>query len=146
MKRMIVVTLVLSLCVAPYVFASNLIIKSFYPNSYHQILKNNEGKEFTLMFWSITCRPCIKELALISRTKMYENQKFVFVSTDYDQEHEYISEVIKVFMLEQQEHWVIQTGKFEEVISEVDKNWYGEVPRNYFFDEDHNRTRLRTIK
>jgi len=146
MKRMIVVTLVLSFCVAPYVFASNIIIKIFYPNSYHEILKHNEGKEFTLMFWSITCRPCIKELALISRTKMYENQKFVFVSTDYDQEHEYISEVIKVFMLEQQEHWVIQTGKFEEVISEVDKNWYGEVPRNYFFDEDHNRTRLRTIK
>jgi len=98
------------------------------------------------MFWSVECSPCLKELKHVSENKMYLSQKFIFVSIDNNQSPDQISMMIKKLKLTKQQHWVFQAGKEKEIIDSVDENWYGEVPRNYYFDEDHNRTRLGAIK
>ena len=127
-------------------FSGNVQLKILGSAGYNKILFENTGKEFTLIFWSVTCPPCIKELALISKNKMYLNQKFVFVSTDSEQSSQDVIALLKKLALEDQDHWIFQNGQAQAIISSVDDNWYGEVPRNYFFDEDHNRMRLRKIE
>lgn len=146
MKRFIAIVLLIGLLGSSLGYAQQGIIKPFSAKSYAEILKNNEGKEFTLIFWSIMCSPCIKELALISKNKIYVNHTLIFVSTDYEYPVADITAVIKQFNLQDQEHWVFNGSDVLAIISSVDKSWYGEVPRNYFFDDEHNRIRLQQIQ
>lgn len=123
-----------------------LKIKTFTAASYTKILNQNEGREFTLVFWSTTCSPCLQELTLIADSKMYVNQKFIFVSIDNELDVSEIAAVIKGLQLEQLEHWVFQAGQSQDIIDSVDERWYGEVPRNYYFDDEHIRRRIKIIK
>jgi len=128
------------------VWADTSDIKVFEPESYADILNENDGKEFTLVFWSITCPSCIRELRLISRKKLYLNEKFVFVSTDGDDFTNEIQQLLNKLKLQQLEHWVFNSLKTEQIVNMVDETWYGEVPRNYFFDDEHNRVRVRNFE
>jgi len=121
-------------------------IKIFNSGSYDSLLEMHQGKEFTLIFWSIICMPCIRELKIISKNKIYLSGKFVFVSTDGDDLIMDLKQFIEKLGLQEQEHWVFNHEKVDEIINEVDEHWYGEVPRNYFFDDEHNRIRIRVIK
>lgn len=146
MKKITALFTLVLLLISQAVVADEPLVKTFYPESYAKILKDNNGKEFTLVFWSVSCSPCIKELKLISETKMYVNQKFVFVAIDGEAILDDIIWLIRQLNLEQQEHWVFKSELAQEIINAVDKTWYGEVPRNYFFDVDDNRLRLRELK
>ena len=121
-------------------------IKIFSPTSYSEILHQNEDKEFTLVFWSLICSPCLKELQTISNNKLYAGSKFIFVSIDGNDLRADVTKMIRRLKLESAEHWIFDSRKIDEIITSVDENWYGEVPRNYYFDYEHNRTRLRKIE
>ena len=146
MYRFLLFSLILFATFTATVRGAETTVRTFTPNSYSQLLNENDEKEFTLMFWSVECSPCLKELKHVSENKMYLSQKFIFVSIDNNQSPDQISMMIKKLKLTKQQHWVFQAGKEKEIIDSVDENWYGEVPRNYYFDEDHNRTRLGAIK
>ena len=121
-------------------------IKIFSPASYSEILHQNEDKEFTLVFWSLICSPCLKELQTISNKKLYTGSKFIFVSIDGDDLRADVTKMIRRLKLESAEHWIFDSRKIDEIITSVDESWYGEVPRNYYFDYEHNRIRLGKIE
>ncbi len=146
MKNLTSVLFILLLPVSYNAVAQQSFIKTFYPGSYTKLLENNKGSEFTLLFWSVDCPPCLEKLKLISKTRMYAKQKFVFVSTDGDEMLADVAAVVKQMNLEQQAHWVFKSGLNQEIINSVDSNWYGEVPRNYYFNKNHQRTRLQELK
>jgi len=132
--------------VIPSVDAEEYPVKIFDTNSYAKVLQANDGKEFTLIFWSLLCSPCIKELYYISESKLYESSKFVFVSVDGDDITQEVKRFLKKIDLINQEHWIFSVSQIDEIVHSVDPRWYGEVPRNYFFDEDHNRIRLKHLE
>ncbi|VAW93790.1 hypothetical protein MNBD_GAMMA23-729 [hydrothermal vent metagenome] len=142
MKKITVLFYFLLLLTLHNAIAGQSLIKIFYPGSYAKILEGNKGKAFTLLFWSVDCSSCLEKLKLISKAEIYANQTFVFVSTDGDDMLVDVISVIKQMNLEQQAHWVFKSELTQEIINSVDNTWYGEVPRNYYFDKDHQRIRL----
>ncbi len=145
MKKLTVVLFILLLQTSYNAVAQQSFIKTFYPGSYTKVLENNKGSEFTLLFWSVDCPPCLEKLKLISEAGMHAKRKFVFVSTDGDEMLADVTAVVKQMNLEQQVHWVFKSGLSQEIINSVDSNWYGEVPRNYYFNKKHQRIRLTEI-
>jgi len=146
MKNLASVLFILLLPVSCNAVAQKSVIKTFYPGSYTKLLENNKGREFTLLFWSVDCSPCLEKLKLISETRIYAKQKFVFVSTDGDEMLADVAVVVRQMNLEQQAHWVFKSGLTQEIINSVDSSWYGEVPRNYYFNKKHQRIRLQELK
>ena len=146
MKKLFSFIIILSFYQSLIALADSPNVRIFYPESYAQILKKNEGKEFTLVFWSVICSPCLKELMHIGKSKMYLNSKFVFVAVDGDDVMKDVKAFIVKTGLQSQEHWVFDRSKIDENVTTIDESWYGVVPRNYFFDDEHNRIRLRNIK
>ena len=118
-------------------------VNVFYPHSYAEILKNHNGEEFNMVFWSVICSPCLKELQLISQKKLYLNSKFVFIAVDGDDLMADVKKYIHKVGLNNQEHWVFKHTLIDENVNVVDSSWFGVVPRNYFFDYEHNRVRIR---
>lgn len=146
MKKLSLALFILLLPISYNTVAQQSFIKTFYPGSYTKVLEHNKGNEFTLLFWSVDCPPCLEKLKWISETRMYAKRKFVFVSTDGDEMLADVTAVIKQMNLQQQVHWVFKNRRHQEIINSVDSNWYGEVPRNYYFNKKHQRTRLEELK
>ncbi len=146
MKKFAALFSVLLLVILQDVVAKQLVIKTFYPESYAEVLANNKGKAFILLFWSVDCAPCLKKLKQLSEEKIAVKQKFIFVSTDGDDMLVDVAAVIKQLNLEQQVHWVFKSERIPEIINSVDSRWYGEVPRYYYFDNNHQRIRLQELK
>lgn len=95
-----------------------------------RILQTSKDHVFVL-FWSIDCPPCLKEMHRISGLSKAEKQLFIFVSTDG---HEYLTEVkntIRQLNLSTEKHWLVNSAERESIISMVDTSWYGETPRLY---------------
>ncbi len=146
MKKITALFSILLLLVLHDAIGQPLLIKIFYPGSYAKLLESNKGEAFILLFWSIDCAPCLKKLKQISENKIDAKQKFIFVSTDGDDMLVDVAAVIKQLNLEQQVHWVFKSELTPEIINSVDSRWYGEVPRYYYFDKNHQRIRLQELK
>lgn len=146
MKKFTTLFSILLLLVLHDATGQPLFIKIFYPGSYAKLLESNKGEEFILLFWSIDCAPCLKKLKQISEKKIDVKQKFIFVSTDGDDMLVDVAAVIKQLNLEQQAHWIFKSELTPEIINSVDGRWYGEVPRYYYFDTNHQRIRLQELK
>ncbi len=127
-------------------YANETRINIFHPASYHKILDQYQGKAFTLVFWSVFCSPCIRELERLGKNKTYMSGTFIFVSTDGDNLIKEVQRLIEKTGLQNQQHWVFSAAQIDEIINTVDSQWYGEVPRNYFFDDEHNRIRLNVLE
>ena len=137
---------ILMFITASVVQAESPQLKVFTPESYNRILNKNDGNEFTLVFWSVICSPCLKELKHVGENKMYLHSKFIFVSIDGSDLLKDVKDFIKQAGLQTQQHWIFNEQQRDEIVQAVDENWYGEVPRNYFFDDEGNRMRIRSIK
>lgn len=118
-------------------------IKIFNVADYKNIV-SQQNNEFVMLFWSIDCSPCIKEMRSISALSKKQRSKFVFISTDGDEFKQEVSNVLTRLDLEKEQNWVFSSASTDDIINAVDNSWYGETPRSYYFDKEKNRTRLFT--
>ena len=110
-------------------------VKSFVRGSYQAIVSARAGKPFIIGFWSLTCTNCREDLALFGRlAKKYRNLDLVLVATDTPEQKQEIARTLKSYHLERTESWVFADNFVERLRYEVDPQWYGELPRTYFFD------------
>jgi len=116
-------------------------INTFNVTDYQNII-TQQNNEFIMLFWSIECSPCIKEMRSISTLSKKQRNRFVFVATDGDDFIQEVSNTIKSLNLEKENNWVFSSIATEEIINTIDSSWYGETPRSYYFDKDKKRTRL----
>lgn len=65
-------------------------------------------------------------------TKKYPKLDLVLVSTDTPEEVKSISATLAKFSLNKAEAWVFADSNADRLRFEVDKRWYGELPRTYF--------------
>jgi len=144
MKKLLLITAILiSLLSTGYNLAStNNPIKVFHSYDYQTIVKN-KTKPFVMMFWSIDCSPCLSEMRKISTLSANEKKKFVFISTDGHELKKEIGNLLHQLDLENENNWVFNSNDIDEIISVIDKRWYGETPRSYYFDKKNHRTLLK---
>ncbi|MCX7183242.1 MAG: redoxin domain-containing protein [Nitrosospira sp.] len=115
-------------------------VRPFVPGSLAKILAAREGKPFILVFWSLDCQYCPTELRMLSRI-MDRHHKLdtVLVATDTLNDASQLASLVESYGMSQAEQWVFADSVPERLRSEIDRYWYGEIPRTHFYDQTHQR-------
>jgi len=114
--------------------SSEVLIRPFISGSFSQILEQRQQKSFVLILWSLDCPSCYKELEMLGKlTQQHSDLDIVLVSTDIDATQDELQIVLKRYHLNNIESWVFSGDSDERLRFEIDRNWYGELPRSYFF-------------
>lgn len=120
--------------------AESSALKPFTSGSYQQLLTSNAGKPFMLAVWSITCPSCIKDMAVLSEVhKAHPEIKLVMLSTDDIAEAAAAQKILANNQLADVENWIYAEDNMQKLQFEIDPKWYGELPRTYFFNKNHQR-------
>jgi thiol-disulfide isomerase/thioredoxin len=108
-------------------------IKPFVRDSYRQIVAAHSGKPFIVAFWSVNCSYCGDELAMLRKLlEKYRGIGLVLVSTDTPSDAQLIGTALDRLALGNVESWVFADSHTERLRFEIDREWYGELPRTYF--------------
>lgn len=128
------------------VFAETSPLKAFEPGSYQTLLNQHQDKPMMLVLWSITCSSCLKELqSLKSVIDKHPGVSVVTVSVDDFSEAEQVNDILANNQLNQFDNWLFSENNSAKLRFQIDPGWYGELPRTYFFDVQHNRNGISGI-
>ena len=112
----------------------------FQPGSYQVILQQHPGRPFILVFWSLECSHCQGELRMLGELLAARPQlELVVVSTDAPSDETELRQVLASRGLDRADGWVFAEADSARLRYEIDRSWYGELPRSYLFDAQHNR-------
>jgi thiol-disulfide isomerase/thioredoxin len=112
----------------------------FTADSFAEIKASFAGQEFLLGLWSVDCPPCLVELDMMGELlALNPDLPFVLISTDPIEEREAAAEFLEDFGLAGYESWMFADSFTERLRFTVDPAWYGELPRSYFFDSNHQQ-------
>ena len=126
--------------------ATPLDLKTFGKGSYQWILNHYKNKPFMLVIWSTSCSSCLKEMSLISTlNKQYPELNLIMLSVDDNSVRDEINEILSKHQLKNLDNWVFAEDNSAKLRFEIDSSWYGELPRTYFFDKNHQRTGLSGV-
>ena len=132
------IVLAFSLLVSGAVAAGEL--RPFVVGSMAQIEAEHKGQPFVLLFWSLTCEYCPTELKMLAALKQKNPAlNLVLVATDTPDESLEIKQRLTHYGLDKVEQWVFADAMQERLRFEIDRHWYGEVPRTYFYDRAQQR-------
>jgi thiol-disulfide isomerase/thioredoxin len=107
-------------------------LRPFEGGTYQAILDARGERPFVLAFWSIDCPPCYGELKMLGEQLQSIPFDLVLVSTDTAGSAPEIGRLLTRFGLERTEAWIFSAPP-EQLRFEVDRTWYGELPRSYLF-------------
>jgi len=125
----------LLLCLSAACASAEQELKPFVRGSQQAIVAAHQGKPFILVLWSLDCTHCLDDMALFGKlAKEYRDLDLVLVSTDSPQQKQEIAAMLQRHHLDTVESWVFADSFVERLRYEVDAQWYGELPRTYFFD------------
>jgi len=114
--------------------SSESLIRPFISGSFSQILEQRQEKSFVLVLWSLDCPSCYKELEMLGKfSRQHIDLDIVLVSTDITATQDELLTVLTRYQLDNIESWVFSGDSDERLRFEIDRNWYGELPRSYFF-------------
>ncbi len=120
--------------------AHDIHIRPFVPGSLAQILAARVDKPFILVFWSLECQYCPAELKMLGVLKhRYPKLDIVLVATDTPNDMPELAARVKGYRMGKVEQWVFAEGMPERLRFEIDRRWYGEIPRTQFYDRAHQR-------
>lgn len=112
--------------------------RPFTVESFEQIKSSYEGQEFLLGLWSVDCPPCLVELEFMGRVlELNPEIPYVLISADPIEQRDYSFEFLEDFGLSEMESWIFADNFVERLRFSIDANWYGELPRSYFFNSSH---------
>ncbi|MDH5484476.1 MAG: TlpA family protein disulfide reductase [Gammaproteobacteria bacterium] len=115
-------------------FGTGAMPASFDQGSYQQILQQKQQGSFIMVLWSLDCPPCMEELPLLTAFhKQNPAVDIIMVSTDEPSRGEEIVGVMKQNRLLDISHWVFETSQEQRIRYSIDPQWYGELPRSYFY-------------
>lgn len=115
-------------------------VRPFGPNSLPQIQAERSGKPFILALWSATCIHCPSELkALGELARQHPGLDIVLVAADTPAESPQLERLAADYGLGRQAQWVFADAQPEKLRFAIDRRWFGELPRTYFFDAQHRR-------
>lgn len=139
------VFLCILLCTSSVVTATQSV-DVFKVGSYAQFLQQRKNHSFMLVLWSLDCPPCYKELAMLAEEiKKRPQLDLVLVSTDTTDDISEIQQKLNRFGLSNINSWVFDNEMAQQLRYEIDPSWYGELPRSYLFDAQHNRQAISGV-
>jgi len=110
----------------------------FVSGSMAQIIKEQDCATI-INFWSIDCPPCYKELKMWRElTKHHSALNVVLVSTDPAELREEVMQTLVELGVAHLESWQFAESA-EHLRFEIDRRWFGELPRTYFYDRNGSR-------
>ena len=122
--------------------------------SYQKIIAAHAGKPFIVALWSISCTHCGVDLEIFGRlAKKYSDFNLVLISTDTPEQEAVINRTLHKYNLGRKgpkrlakiESWVFSDSYSERLRFEIDAQWYGELPRTYFYDAKGNATGISGV-
>lgn len=129
-------TVIICICFCTnYSYASSI---AFDKEQFVTVKKQNLGKQWLMLLWSVDCPPCFKELAIIQKLQnQYNDLAVVIINTDADDEiTEERIEIIEKFELDKLSNFHFVDGKSDQSRYVIDSNWFGELPRSYFIESN----------
>lgn len=113
-------------------------VRPFVAGSLAQITAARQGKPFVLAFWSVGCTHCPAELKTLGELKRrHPRLDIVLVAADTPDDAPQTAQFAKSFGLGKVEQWVFADPMPERLRFEIDRRWYGELPRTHFYDRTH---------
>ena len=137
MKVMINFLLVFALLFGNQVYAEPL--RPFNVSSRLEIEKTYQGQPIILAFWSLDCVYCLDELTTLGDfVRQHPEINLVLVNTDGLSSSQEVLKVLKQVHLPLiYEVWQFAEADEERLRYSIDKKWYGELPRTYYYDAKH---------
>ncbi len=121
-------------------------LQAFTPDSLQRIQQRHQGRPFLLIVWSLDCTSCVRELnTLADQVKRHPNLPLIMVSTDDPSRHPAVQAMLAKHGLDRLETWIFEEGNAQRLRYAIDKTWYGEMPRSYFYDARHQRVPLSGV-
>lgn len=115
-------------------------VRPFVPGSLERIAAARTGKPFIVAFWSASCTHCPAELKTLGElVRHHPGLDLVLIAADTPDEAPELARLAQGYGLGRQEQWVFADPQPERLRYEIDRRWYGELPRTYFFDRQHRR-------
>ena len=115
-------------------------VRPFTLGSLAQVLDARTGKPFILVFWSLDCQYCPTELKMLGELKRsHPALDIVLIATDSVSDIPQLISRAESYGVNKVEQWVFAEDMPERLRFEIDRRWYGEVPRTYFYDQKHQR-------
>ena len=115
-----------------------LDIKAFTADSFAQIKRERAGQPFVLALWSVDCPPCMVELDLLGRLRQEDpDLPLVLVSTDAMDLKADAEDFLRDYGLDDMTSWMFADDYAAPLRFSIDPQWYGELPRSYYFDAQH---------
>lgn len=113
-------------------------IRPFSTDTFKTLKDGFLDKPFVISLWSVDCLPCRVELEMLGQLKK-EDPDFplLLISTDALENHEEATYILEEYELDQIESWMFADAFIERLRFSIDPNWYGELPRSYFYNADH---------
>jgi thiol-disulfide isomerase/thioredoxin len=125
----------LLLCLSSTCSSAAQTAKHFVRGSYQEIVSARAGKPFIISLWSLDCTYCHDDMVLFGKlSKRYPDRDLVLISTDTPEQIKEIARRLQKYPLKKAESWVFADSFVERLRYEVDTQWYGELPRTYFYD------------
>ncbi len=140
------VIIIAGMMLALTIHAGNPQIQPFIKGSLERILDDYQGKPVMMVLWSIECSACLKELRQIGEfIKSNPDLNIIFVSTDAGVDFSEIDNAMTERGLPAVSKWAFADENTQALRYEIDPKWYGELPRTYFYDNNHRRIGLSGI-
>lgn len=119
---------------------ANTPLNIFSAGGYTRILQQHAEQHFVMVFWSVDCPSCLSELAMLGKFKQrYPQFNLILISTDTIDAEDEIQSSLEKYGLNNESNWVFASDRAQRLRYEIDKSWFGEVPRSYLFDNQHQR-------
>lgn len=113
-------------------------LAQFEPATMTELRSRYAGQPFVVAFWSVTCVPCREELPHWGKwQRRHPGVPILLVATDGPEDHEAVGALLATERMEGVGLYGFADGFAERIRYAVDRGWYGEVPRTYFFDRQH---------
>ena len=113
--------------------------RPFDVGSLQEILAARDGRPVMLVLWSMHCSACLKELSVLADMRQkYPMLDVVMISTDQGKSEE-IGILLNKHDLADLESWNFAQLQIERLRYDIDPSWYGELPRTYFYNQEHKR-------
>lgn len=121
--------------------------------SFKQIVAAHAGKPFIVAMWSLSCAHCGADLEIFERlANKYPQFNLVLISTDSPEQDADIKRTLVKYQLKpaakrqgKVESWVFADSYTERLRFEIDSQWYGELPRTYFYDAGGKATAISGV-
>lgn len=138
--------LICSLFLTANTYAAEVNIKSFQKGSYQSMLTEYQGQPLVLILWSVTCSACLDEMELIHNIHQQQPKlNMLMLSVDGPEFHQEMTQIIKQAKLTDIDHWSFAEDNSPALRYAIDSQWYGELPRTYFFNAQHDKTGISGV-